>query len=131
MKCSLIRSLFAAAVVVAFSGGLSCAAEDKARPSTTAAPDAKAAASDKTVRAKKPAAKVKVVDLNSATKAELKAIPGIGDAEADGIIAARPHLTKANLVTRKIIPQGVYLQIKDRVIARPPQSTGKGAAKSR
>jgi DNA uptake protein ComE-like DNA-binding protein len=69
-----------------------------------------------------PAAKTKelaaLVDINSAGKAELKKLPGIGDSEADKIIAGRPYGSKAFLVTRKIIPAGVYEQIKARIIAR-------------
>jgi competence protein ComEA len=39
---------------------------------------------------RKTAAKVKLVDINSATSEELKKLPGIGDAEAGKIIAGRP-----------------------------------------
>ncbi|NRF71076.1 helix-hairpin-helix domain-containing protein [Aquincola sp. S2] len=59
-----------------------------------------------------------LVDINSAGRAELKTLPGIGDAEAERIVAHRPYLTKADLVLTKALPAGVYLQIKGRVIAR-------------
>lgn len=69
--------------------------------------------------AKKPAppVAVKPVDINSADRAELKTLPGVGDAEADRIVAARPYLSKAELVTKKVMPTGPYLSLKDRVIA--------------
>lgn len=76
---------------------------------------AKPAASNQTVKAK--AAPVKAVDINSASKAELKTLPGIDDARADKIIAGRPYLSKAFLVTRNIIPAGVYETIKRQIIA--------------
>jgi DNA uptake protein ComE-like DNA-binding protein len=61
----------------------------------------------------------KRIDLNSASRAELKTLPGIGDPEAAKIIANRPFLTKGELVTKKVIPTGPYLSLKDRVIAIP------------
>ena len=72
-------------------------------------------------KAAKAAAKVKYVDINSAGKAELKKLPGIGDAEADKIIAARPYLTKAHLVTHNIIPGMTYEGIKHLIVARQKQ----------
>jgi competence protein ComEA len=71
----------------------------------------------------------KLVDINSASKAELAALPGIGQAYAQKIIDTRPHRTKRDLATRKIIPPSVYLKIQDRIIAlqgsigsaRPPE----------
>jgi DNA uptake protein ComE-like DNA-binding protein len=61
---------------------------------------------------------VKLVDINSASRAELKTLPGIGDAEAQKIIEGRPYLSKADLVTEKVLPAGVYLSIKRLIIAK-------------
>ena len=64
-----------------------------------------------------PAAQARLVDINSASRKDLKTLPGIGDAEADRIIACRPFLTKADLVTKKVLPAGPFLTLKDRVVA--------------
>jgi DNA uptake protein ComE-like DNA-binding protein len=65
---------------------------------------------------------VKLVDINSASRAELKTLPGIGDAEADRIIKARPYLSKAELVTKNVMPEGVYVALKKQIIAKQPSN---------
>src|SRR5450830_830703 len=90
-----------------------------AAPQATAS---KAKVSTKTTKsavAAKPkvAAKVKLVDINSASVAELKKLPGVTDAEAAKIIAGRPYGSKAWLVSHKIIDAGVYVDIKQLIIA--------------
>ncbi len=65
--------------------------------------------------------KARIVDINTATDAELKAVPGIGDAYASKIIAGRPYANKAQLKSRKIVPAVLYEQVKDRLIAKQPK----------
>lgn len=75
--------------------------------------------------AKTASASAEKLDINSATKEQLDALPGIGEAYAQKIIANRPYRTKRDLVTKKIIPQSTYDKIKDQIIAH--QSTAKSA----
>jgi DNA uptake protein ComE-like DNA-binding protein len=63
-----------------------------------------------------------LVDINSASAAELDKLPGIGSARAQAIIANRPYKGKDELAQRKIVPQNVYDQIKDKIVARQGSS---------
>jgi hypothetical protein len=63
-------------------------------------------------------AEAALIDINSATKDQLDALPGIGAARADAIVRGRPYKGKDDLVNKKIIPQNVYDGIKDKIIAK-------------
>ncbi len=58
------------------------------------------------------------LNINTATSAELDALPGVGPVTAGRIIAARPYQNISELVSRKIVTNSVYQKIKDRVIAQ-------------
>jgi competence protein ComEA len=69
-----------------------------------------------------------LIDINTATKAQLDVLPGIGPARADAIIKGRPYRGKDELVKKHIIPESVYDGIKEKIIAHQPPPA-KGAPK--
>jgi DNA uptake protein ComE-like DNA-binding protein len=63
------------------------------------------------------AAKSELIDINSATEAQLKALPGIGDAYARKIIAGRPYARKDQLTAKNILPAATYEKIQGLIVA--------------
>jgi len=76
----------------------------KAKGTTTAKPTA--------------APKAALLDINTATKAELTALPGIGDAYSQKIIDGRPYARKDQLLAKNILPKATYDKIKDQIVAK-------------
>ena len=95
-----------------------------ATPDKAAAHQAAASTATNRVVSNKPqkgitAPKAKLVDINSAKKEELKTLPGIGDAQAEKIMAGRPYGSKAHLITRNIVEREIYNNINQLVVAKP------------
>ena len=63
-------------------------------------------------------AKTELIDINSAKAEELMTLKGIGEARAKAIIKGRPYARKDDLVRKKIVPQSIYDDIKEKIIAK-------------
>ena len=112
---SILRNLF---LTAAFSAALLLAAAPGIAQS---APAAASAAKPAQSVAQKIAASKSLLDINTATAAQLKALPGMGDEYVRRIIAGRPYTAKNQLTTRGIIPQSAYEQVRDQIIAHRPK----------
>ena len=116
--------------VLAAETGAPPAAASKASAAQSAASKASAPVSErkKALAARREAAsKIKLVDINSASKEDLLKLPDISEADAAKIIAGRPYGSKVWLMTHKILPEGKYPVIKDLIVAKQPY---KDAAKN-
>jgi|SRR6516164_9306556 DNA uptake protein ComE-like DNA-binding protein len=87
-------------------------------PAMPAAPKAPDSASRSTAIAPK----TDPVDINTATAAELKGLPGVSDADSTKIIQGRPYTDKNQLVSRHVVSEATYDKIKDHVVAKQPKS---------
>ena len=98
------RMILAALILILGVGGVYSHAQPASAQPNTSAPQAAPKAGD-------------LLDINTATKDQLKTLPGIGDAYSQKIIDGRPYKAKTDLVRKKIIPQSTYDKIQDRVTA--------------
>lgn len=74
----------------------------------------------------RPASAPALVDINSAGRRELMTLPGVGPAEAARIVAGRPYRTKADLVIKNAVPEGVFVSIRHRIVAvQKPAKTAR------
>ena len=104
MRKDLLARILVALFALSLMNGMALA---QAKPSKTAKTDQAA-----------PAAAADLLDINSATKDQLDALPGIGEKYAQKIIDGRPYAKKTDLTRKKIIPAATYDKIKDKIIAK-------------
>lgn len=86
-------------------------------PAETKAAKAPAKAKDKEAPAVKLAPGQKV-NINTATKEELEALPEVGPVKAQAIIDGRPYKTPEDVMKIKGIKEGTFSKIKDYITAR-------------
>lgn len=113
LSISLIAMTIAAPVLAAEP-----AAPATPAPASHPAPATMAAPSHQAAVAPKPA----MVDINNASTADLKALPGVGDADAAKIVQGRPYKDTADLLTKKIVTDSQYAKFKDQIVAGHPKS---------
>jgi competence protein ComEA len=100
--------LIALLVALAFALGAGTTLASAQPPKDPAKPQPKAP----------PAAKKEPLDINSASADELKAVKGIGEADAKKIVENRPYKTKDELVEKKVVSKATYDKIKDQIVAK-------------
>lgn len=120
-----MQRIFAVLIATLASLGLAVASTSAlAQKTETPKVDAKKVEAPK-AEAKKPEMKkadapkaAAPMDINTASEKELATLKGVGDVRAKAIVKGRPYKGKDELVAKKIVPQGVYDDIKEQIIAK-------------
>ena len=115
-------------LLLAIFAALAFSLAQMAAQTSTGTAQSKASAGSKTAKSSAHAESPKageLIDINSATEAQLKELPGIGDAYASKIVQGRPYKTKTDLERKNIVPKATYDKIKGRIVARQSTAASK------
>ena len=118
MRKNLISRILVLAVMFGVLSGMGMAQTAPKKAKKGAAPAAAAA-------------DTKLVDINSASKADLDALPGIGAVYSQKIIDGRPYKVKTDLTQKKIIPAATYAKIKNLIVAKQPEGSDTSKKKKK
>ena len=122
-----IRSYTAVALLsalVAVPLALAQGSTSSTTPATPAAPAKSSSSSSAHHSSSKSKTATPTVDLNSATREQLMKLPGINEATATKIIAARPFKAKDELVSKNLLTKKEYNGIASHVTAKQEHMAG-------
>jgi len=119
----ILQSLVVALAAFGLAAGSALAqkaepSKDATKKSATAAKDAPKKAADAPSAKAEAAKPAEPMDINSASEAQLASLKGIGPVRAKAIVKGRPYKGKDELTQKKIVPQNVYDDIKEQIIAK-------------
>ncbi len=123
MTKRLTMLLFAVLLAAALSFAQSTPSSSNAGQSASDTTTTTTTKTTKTIHHSKKAAAASSVsnseklDINTASKEQLEALPGIGPKYSQKIIDGRPYRSKAELVSKHIVPRSVYEKIRGDVVA--------------
>jgi len=113
-----MKRIFALLVAMIAATGLAFAQKAETPKNEMKAPAKTEMKAPAKTEMKADAKKAELMDINSASEKELASLKGIGEARSKAIVKGRPYKGKDELVQKKIIPQAVYDDVKDQIIAK-------------
>jgi len=113
----ILQALVVSLAALGLAAGATSALAQKTEAPKTDAKKTEAAAPKGDAK-KAEAPKAALMDINSASEKDLATLKGIGEARSKAIVKGRPYKGKDELVQKKIIPQAVYDDVKDQIIAK-------------